>query len=244
MRFCSTAVAVIGSVAPLIAAGELTADEIMHRLRSAEAARERNLREYSVTRRYFVENEKGTRTAEATARIDFRADHGKTYQILTETGSDFLFRRAIRKVLDGEVDTSKNDRADIRLTSENYSFQLRGTQEKDGRKYYIVDLHPKEKTKYLIDGRVWIDSLEFALVRLEGRPAASMSFWVGKPLIVQTYQKVGDYWLLSTTKSIADCRFIGKAEMNIEANDFDFPGVPRVTVARGGASAGPRPSID
>jgi hypothetical protein len=244
MRFCSTVCAVVGSVAPLVTAGELTADEIMQRLWAAECARERSLREYSVTRRYAVENEKGTRTAEATAKIDFHADRGKTYQILNENGSDFMFRRAIRKVLDGEVDTSKNDRADIRLTTENYAFQLLGTEQKDGRQCYIIDLHPKRKSKYLIDGRIWVDTSEFALVRLKGRPAASLSFWVGKPLIVQTYQKVGDYWLLSTTKSIADCRFIGKAEMNIEASDFDFPGVPRVTVARRGAAAAPKASID
>lgn len=233
MRCCGALMAVVGSVAPLVTAAELTADEIMQKFRAAECARDRALKEYSVTRRYSVENEKRTRTAETTAKIDFRADRGKSYEILAEAGSDGLFRRAIHKVLDGEVDTSKNrGREEIRLTPDNYSFQLDGIQNTDGRECYVIELHPRHKSKYLIDGRVWIDKAEFAIVRLEGRPAASLSFWVGKPMIIQTFQKVGDHWLLSTTRSIADCRFIGKTTMYIEASDFDVPGVPRVTVAK------------
>ncbi len=244
MRYCGAVIAVVGSVAPLVTAGELTADEIMKKFRAAECARDRALKEYSVTRRYSVENEKRTRTAETTAKIEFRADCGKSYEILAEGGSDGLFRRAIHKVLEGEVDTSKNrGREEIRLTPENYSFQLDGIQNTDGRECYVVELHPRHKSKYLIDGRVWIDKAEFAIVRLEGRPAASLSFWVGRPVIIQTFQKVGEFWLLSTTQSIADCRFIGRTTMHIEASDFDVPGVPRVTVAKS-ALKPPPPAID
>ncbi len=233
MRCCGAMIAVVGSMAPLVTAAELTADEIMQKFRAAEAARDGALKKYSVTRRYAVQNEKRTRTAETTAKIDFRADRGKSYEILAEGGSDGLFRRAIHRVLDSEVDASKSrGREEIRLTPENYGFQLDGMQTADGRECYVVELHPRHKSKYLIDGRVWIDRAEFAIVRLEGRPAASLSFWIGRPMIIQTFQKVGDFWLLSTTQSIADCRFIGRTILYIEASDFDVPGAPRVTIAK------------
>jgi hypothetical protein len=244
MRVCSTLIAVAGIAAPAMA-GALGADEIMAKFREAEKRREQKVEHYSVTRRYTVKNEDGARSAATTVKIDFRANNGKTYKILSEAGgSDFLFRRAIRKVLDAEVETSKGERRDeTRFTPGNYEFELLGNENIDGHNCYMIALKPRRKSKYLIDGKAWIDANEFAMVRLEGRSAARLSFWVGRSSISEEFQKVGDIWLLSRNRSAADCRFIGRAELTIESNDLEAPGAARVAIAQR-SEAPPLPALD
>jgi hypothetical protein len=81
------------------------------------------------------------------------------------------------------------------------------------------------------------------MVRLEGRSAARMSFWVGRSSIVEEFQKVGRLWLLSRNQSAANCRFIGRTELTIEANDLEVPGAARVAIAQRGPAPIP-PALD
>ncbi len=59
---------------------------------------------------------------------------------------------------------------------------------------------------------------------LEGRPAASVSFWVGKPLITQSFEKVGDFWLLSRNHSEVDAKIVGRIALNIDTRDVEMGG--------------------
>ena len=41
---------------------------------------------------------------------------------------------------------------------------------------YVPRATPKRVDKYLFPGKVWIDSQDLAVVRIEGHPAANLSF--------------------------------------------------------------------
>jgi hypothetical protein len=67
-----------------------------------------------------------------------------------------------------------------------------------------------------------VDAIDSQLVRMEGRTAASMSFWVGKPYVVYDFQKVGCYWLAARNHSMADARFIGTTQLTIEVQGYEL----------------------
>lgn len=204
----------------------LTVDDIVARVVESDRAQEKNLHEFQVIRRYELRKADGSKSVEATARVGYDLGGEKKIEILDERGSEGLFRRAIRKVIEGEAHASdEQGRKEMRISPENYGFRLAGMENQHGRRCYVLQLLPKRKSKYLIDGKAWIDAQEFAIVRVEGRPSASVSFWVGKPYITQTFQKVGDVWFLSRNNSRAEVKLVGAIDFIIEAREIQGPGI-------------------
>ncbi|HZU27385.1 MAG TPA: hypothetical protein VFA04_17795 [Bryobacteraceae bacterium] len=226
--FLSSAAA---AIVPVAADTSICADDIIARMMQADDARDRSLKAYTAVRHYTLRGEKG-RTGEMTVRLDYDSASGKKFEILAANGADGLYRRVFDKVLQAEVETSRRTgQNDSSISSRNYKFQLLGQEMRDGRRCYVIQLLPKRKSKYLIDGKAWIDEQDYALVRLEGRTAGSVSFWVGKPYIVQCYRKVGNYWLAATNDSIANAKIVGRMELTIQSSDYSVPGMSSVQVA-------------
>jgi hypothetical protein len=90
----------------------------------------------------------------------------------------------------------------------------------DARKAYVFELTPKTKCKFMIRGRVWVDAEDAAIVRLEGEPLSTGSFWVRGIHIVQQFQKVGPFWMLAATRTDANVRFFGPAHLSIDYTDY------------------------
>jgi hypothetical protein len=99
-----------------------------------------------------------------------------------------------------------------------------------------VALKPKRKTKYLIDGKACIDTKENAVLRVEGKTARSVSFWIGSPHIVQSFRKVDGVWVSCTNRSTSDVRFLGSTRLTVTFEDYDIVRSGR-QVARHPASA-------
>ena len=212
---------------------QLCAEDIVMKMLQADAVRDRALHRYSATRHYVIHGEKN-RMAEMTVRLVYHDGAGKTFEVLAQNGSEGVYRRVFEKVLQAESETSRGvNHEDSSISPKNYNFQLLGEEPRDGRRCYVVRLLPKRKSKYLIDGKGWIDEQDYALVRLEGRTSGSVSFWVGRPYIVQTFRKIGNYWLASRNDSIANVKIMGRTELTIDSSDYSVPGVSDVELAAG-----------
>ena len=114
------------------------------------------------------------------------------------------------------------NRAAELLTRENYSFHLTGQEEFAGHTCYVMDTNPKRRDKRLLKGRIWVNAEDFGVVHVEGRPTDSLSFWVGKPMIVQDYVKQSGYWWVSRRNSFIDNFLLGKSDLVIEYSDYQF----------------------
>ncbi len=66
------------------------------------------------------------------------------------------------------------------------------TEPFDGRMAYVIEAIPKREDKSLFRGRIWVDTEDYALARVEGEPAKNPSFWTRKVHFVQQYYKAGD----------------------------------------------------
>src|SRR5580704_10652837 len=85
---------------------------------------------------------------------------------------------------------------------------------------YVLSVVPRTQNKYLIDGTIWVDANDYSIVRIEGQPAKSLSFWFRIFHFVHTYQKVGKFCFASSTRTTSEIRIFGESELTIENSDY------------------------
>jgi hypothetical protein len=185
----------------------------------ADQRREAQLGEVRSSRRYTLRNARWKSDAVMEVEFTTVGQSKKDYRILS-TNAAGLQKKVFQKLLDGEVKTVLDKEDKGWITPENYDLKPVGTESIEGRPCRWVELIPKRKSKFIMEGRACIDLQDHALVRLVGRPVKSLSFWVGKPHIVQEFQKHGPFWLYSRLKSTANVRLLGKTELTIDYLDY------------------------
>ncbi len=95
-----------------------------------------------------------------------------------------------------------------------------GTEYVDERPAYVIAIAPKTPNKYLMQARIWIDADEYAIVRIEGKPAKNPSFWTKSVHFVHKYEKRGSFWFPVSDRSVTDVRIFGSTEVTIEYFDY------------------------
>jgi len=198
------------------------ANQIMASVLAHDAEREAHSRGYEGHRRYILDNDHLQKHAELIADVVCDSAGTKHFNVITEDGWSAANKHVLRKMLESETETSTPTvRPQTRLTSDNYLFAMVKSEVIDGRLTYIIDVTPKRREKYLMEGRVWIDAQDFALVRAEGKPARNPSFWTRSVHFVQQYRKSGSYWFPSSTLSVTEARLFGTTKVDIKYYDYE-----------------------
>ena len=99
-------------VASLIAASvpatpPVSLGQIVAALEQTEYRKQHDLQAYTSIRRYVLKNERFNQDAEMMVKMDFTSEKGKHFEILSEHGTEGMSRHLLRKVLDGEAETSR-----------------------------------------------------------------------------------------------------------------------------------------
>ena len=205
----------------VVAAGDAapvpTAEEIVTRLGSHDLQRQVSVDGYAGMRRYILENRHFNKRAEMIVQVQGDRDGTKHFEVVSEDGWKAAHKHVLRKMLESESETSRpENRAKTRLNTENYEFEVVGTEMVADRATYVLEVTPKRKEKYLFRGRVWVDAEDYALVRAEGNPAKNPSFWTKSTHFVQRYQKNGALWFPLSTQSETEARIFGTTNVSIE----------------------------
>jgi len=155
---------------------------------------------------------------------DYDAASGKTFHIVSQSGSKLLIDKVLKRLLESETDAQKQHSTD--LTTANYSFKLVGEESVDGREAYILEVQPLTDNKYLYRGKIWVDAADFALARIEAAPAKNPSFWIASTAIHHRYEKTGSFWLPAQNESDTNVRVGGKAVLKIDYGKYDVTPAP------------------
>lgn len=200
---------------------QLAVEQIVGRMVRADESKVAALGGYTGMRRYRLENKRVNKRAEIVVRFTCTRTGARTFEVVSESGSAFVRNHVLRKVIDAETESSqKNDREQSRILPKNYDFRLIGTDTSEGRPSYLLDLIPKTKNKFLIQGRLWVDAEDYAITRIEGSPARNPSFWIKSVKIVHRYGKTGPFWLPVKNSSWAEARVFGPIVVTIEYFDY------------------------
>jgi hypothetical protein len=185
-----------------------------------------NLREYSAVRTYAVSDLNGKIHAQETVRMQYTAPDKKSFKTIEEQGSSVIRHMVLKRLMESEVSAAAGqEHHDSSITPANYTFQPLTEEDLGVHHCFVVDAVPKRKDKYLFEGKVWIDSADFAVVKIAGHPAKKLSFWISRADFVRQYEKIGDFWLPAKDETFVDVRLYGKKILRIEHHTNSVNGV-------------------
>ena len=214
----------IGALLPALTADGLapSGDEILARIEGENTRRHVQLREYSGSRQYTLQNLRFGREAAVGVLMNYHQVEGERYTVLTRSGSDRL-NGIIDRVIATEAGASVppgNFRHQI--NSSNYRVRLIGTELAAGRSCYVLELTPRVKSQFLIFGKAWVDAGSYGVVRIEGQFAASISILVGAPRISEEFVEVQGFWLPGHVRSITSSFLLGPTKLDIAFSNYQL----------------------
>lgn len=174
---------------------------------------------YSVTREYKVfGGDAETPRTQVVARINFLPPDVKNYDIDQSTGG--MGEKVVRRILDHEVDAARDPHL-MMVNEQNYDFDYIGEDKLDGIPCYRLRLTPKHERKELLKSTIWVDKNSYHILRMEGDPAKSPSFWVKDVHLVIQFGEVAGMWLQTETQALAHLRFGGEYKITAQNLDYD-----------------------
>lgn len=199
----------------------LSVDDIVDRMQRHETNQAKELKHYEAIRHYEVQYKGFGKSlfAKMDVEINFDSLSGKSFRILSQSGSKLLCDKVLKRAVDSEEEASK-DKASTALNSANYQFELAGTDQLGGKPTYILRVDPLKKTKFLYRGRVWVDAADFAVIKIEAEPAQNPSFWISSTHIESTNSKTDGVWLPQKNRSESKIRIGGTAVLTIDYGTY------------------------
>jgi hypothetical protein len=228
------AFAIAQALIPALTAGPAapSSDEILARVEIENNRRHVVLKEYSGSRQYTLQNRRFGKQAAVAVLMNYRQAEGEQYTVLQRSGSDKL-NGIIDKVLASESGASlPPENARHQITSANYRVRLLGTEVAAGRSCYVLELMPRIKNRFLIVGKAWIDAASYAVVRIEGQFAASISILVGAPRINEEFVEVQGFWLPGHVRSVSNSFLLGPTELDIVFSNYQLDQVAAAIFAK------------
>ena len=211
----------------------LTADAVIERVIAMNEVRAKALENYSSLRTYHLECHcLSHKKADMVVRADYRAPNKKEFTIVSESGSGTVRNRVFKKLLEAEQESMREENQQrSAITPENYTFQLSDYKKTDTDEFYVLDVKPLTKNKFLFRGHIWVSGKDFAITRVEGEPAVNPSWWTLKTDFKRSYQKVGDFWLPESNESETRVRIFGTAVLTINYGEYQITEAPGVRTA-------------
>jgi hypothetical protein len=210
------------AISPLPASLQtLTGAELFAKLVEHNRIRELSLKHYTAARTYQVTSEKGKVYAQEFVAVEYQAPGHKKFVVNREEGFWLVRQLVFKGLIDSESETSSG-RAhhDSSVGPANYDLRLLGEQDVGPYHCIVAEASPKRNDKYLFRGRIWIDTSDYAIVRIEGQPAQKLSFWINRADFVRQYQKIGQFWLPARDRTLVHVRLYGKKYFTIDYHDY------------------------
>jgi hypothetical protein len=199
----------------------ITLQEILSKLIERSHDKETQLRQYSVIQSYVVKNGKGHVLAETEVRMQYRAPGAKTFTTQFAKGSRLVQRLVFKQLMEQEARTGEGDgRQASAIGPGNYTFDLLGKEHIDPYDCFVVRAIPRRRDKYLFEGKIWINSEDFGIVKITGHPAQKPSLWVKRVDFVRDYQRVERFWLPLRDNAVAEMRFFGRSTLTIDYANY------------------------
>ena len=167
-------------------------------------------RPYVLTREYKFYHGEATTDAksEVVAEVSFVPPNRKSFEILNTRGSG-RGTSVVKHILESEAELAK-DVTTNEVSRRNYDFALGGQASVNGRNCYVLSLKPKRDERSLFNGKVFVDAQNYRILKLEGQPSRSPSWWLKTTYITLLFGDVDGLWLPVATNGTSELRMFGR----------------------------------
>jgi hypothetical protein len=202
----------------------LTADQVVQRMVERNEQRAQALESYRGTRVYNLEyHGLASKSATLVVAMTYRRPDEKKFSIVSESGSELLQGRVLKRLLEAEVEAMQEEqRRQTAMGPKNYEFRLVTDELTGDQGFYILEVTPRIKNKFLFRGQIWVDRQDFAVARMEGEPAKNPSWWTKRNAIHVTYEKIGEFWLPARNETNTQVRVVGNSLLTIDYRDYEI----------------------
>ena len=202
-----------------------TIEQVVDNLVAKNAERTAALQRYQ-SRRFYRLDYTGFPTslkAEMVVDMVYEAPGTKNFKIVSQSGPKWMIERIFKGLMQAEQEAlnSKN-RERVALDRRNYEFTGMEFQDAGDGCSYVLTVQPKLPNKLLYRGRVWVNSKDFAVCRIEAEPAKNPSIWIKSIAIHHIYKKLGDFWFPSENESTSTMRVGGRALLSIKYRNYEI----------------------
>ena len=137
-------------------------------------------------------------------------------------GDGIVNKEIISRYLTAEVEAQKQQSPEIAVTPRNYKFKYKGLNRTTGQDLHVFEVTPRQKREGLFKGEVWIDARTFLKVQESGYLVKNPSIFLKKVAFIRKYDIRDGISVPRQVQSVADVRFVGKAEMTIDFSNFSI----------------------
>jgi hypothetical protein len=200
-----------------------TQDQVVDNLIAKNAERTAALQRYQSRRFYRLEYTGFPASLKAEMVVDmvYDAPATKTFKIVSQSGPRWMIDRIFKGLLQAEQEALKN-RERVALDRNNYSFSGMEFQDGGDGCCYVLAVQPKIPNKLLYRGRIWVNSKDFAVGRIEAEPSKNPSIWIKSTAVHHIYQKLGDFWFPLENESTSTMRVGGHAILSIKYRNYEI----------------------
>jgi hypothetical protein len=220
-------------IAPMLAASLSAAQQppdistIIHGVDASVKNRIDHLEAYTVTEHYAVFRGKDDTqpTAEMVVKTTYRKQQGKSYEIISQSGSPFWRNEVLATLLSNEKHMSLPGNVETALIdSANYEMKLdaNAREQLNGRDCLVLDINPRRTSQFLFKGKVWVDAHDFAIVLLKGRAAKSAFFLASAADVTRQYDEVKGLPMATHAQAISASSLLGQTVVKIDYTNYEL----------------------
>jgi hypothetical protein len=144
------------------------------------------------------------------------------YDMARFEGDNIVNKEIITRYLTAEVEARKQQSPAVAVTPRNYKFKYKGLKKSEDRDVHVFEVTPRQKREDLFKGEVWIDARTYLKVQESGYLVKNPSVFLKKVAFIRKYEIRNGISVPLKVLSVADVRFVGKAELTIDFTNFSI----------------------
>ena len=208
-----------------LSAQQVNSSSVIQQIDNAALARIGHVLSYTVIEHYsvFRNGDENHPAAEMTVKTLYRKDVGKSYTILSQTGSSLLQKLVLAPLIDNEKTLNQPGNVEKSwFTSSNYEMNLKAgvTQKMNGHDCLAVDIAPKRKAPNMLNGTLWVDAKDGSIVEIDGVSSRSPSMFSGPAKMMRQYATVSGFAMATHARAESDSSLFGRTILTIEYSDY------------------------
>lgn len=223
----------VGAARPQVihADPQLGVEQIAVRLSAMNERRKVALTSYENQRVMTVTYQGGLSQGEAseTVSMRFNAPSSKQFTVISASGPQIIRDNVFQTVLTAEGAAEEEDaRQASALNLKNYTMLLVGREKLPAGDCLILEVAPKVASEFTYTGKVWVQGTDFAVVRIQGKPAVNPSPWISEGEFTMDFQKIGDFYFPQKTVSTSTLPLGVHARLTIQYGSYRILSATRV----------------